>query len=332
MDPSLCQATRNRPATVVLSSTSPDGPYRLCDEAAGRLKSSSLTPREWYNLAVIHGPMEGHLHDDMYDESGVADQNDEPVPIFGDERDRIPTIEEVQHDIDLLLDYLYTRWSITETHLEAVRLHSPQDVLSAASKRYVLTANDDFHSVLELILGSCTRQAAASWFRSRFRTATSEARLRIVSNARFSLPLDECFEVATTSLHEIASDKRHNHLYCLFTLAHPQTKLWIEQNACSPVTNVWGALAAVCNTDWLTTLRWLRSGRPLSLIALDSIADRIPDRYRTWSKIPRPRLFIPGGKNELLLALHELALNDTAPRVEDVLSYIVRHIDEVLEH
>jgi hypothetical protein len=71
-----CQATKTEPAEVEVESHSPDGPYRLCKVAADRLKSLSLRPLEWFNLAAIHGPLEFYLHDDFYDEDGTAVQAD----------------------------------------------------------------------------------------------------------------------------------------------------------------------------------------------------------------------------------------------------------------
>ena len=70
----LCQATGIEEATVEVGSRAGEGPYRVCAGAAGRLETRSLRPREWFNLAVIHGPFEFLLHDDFYSEDGEACQ------------------------------------------------------------------------------------------------------------------------------------------------------------------------------------------------------------------------------------------------------------------
>jgi hypothetical protein len=58
----LCQATGNEEATVEVGSQSPDGPYRVCAGAAGRLGTLSLRAGEWFRLAVMHGLFEFWLH------------------------------------------------------------------------------------------------------------------------------------------------------------------------------------------------------------------------------------------------------------------------------
>jgi hypothetical protein len=130
------------------------------------------------------------------------------------------------------------------------------------------------------------------------------------------LPAHEAFELAVKALALFPADVRHHHLHCLFVLRNPGTPAWIERNACSPVVNTWGRLAAACNVDWATTQHWLCSGRPLSLVALDSIVERLPHPGRGHRQRPPPRLLVPGGAAELAAALQRHLEKDQSPRVQ----------------
>jgi hypothetical protein len=98
----LCQATRIEPATVIVDSQDPQCPFRLCPAAADRLRQLSLRPREWFNLAAIHGPFEFHLHDDFYTCFGEALQPE--VDSIDSHFFPFPGRDEVLEELDLLVD------------------------------------------------------------------------------------------------------------------------------------------------------------------------------------------------------------------------------------
>lgn len=314
----MCQATRTVPATVEIPSESPDGPFHLCQSAAERLRTLSLAPREWYNLAVLFGPCQPELHDDFYDEDGRAWQAKAEVPSYGDERDQVPHLNEVASSIEDLIDYLQTRWWIEEHHKTAIRAHPQQLVLDVATRRYDCTLNPDLRAVLEVVLAVGARAESLSWFRARIAALSAEDRLRTISRAVEAFPADEAFAQAVDALQHIPAELRHNHLNCLFVLRHPETPLWIERNVCAPIVNSWGDLAAACGVDWPTTQRWLGSGRPLSLVALDSIVERLPHTGKAPGRLPAPRLIVPGAASELAMALQKHLEGDSSPRVQQL--------------
>jgi hypothetical protein len=326
--PRICQATRTVPATVEIPSGSPDGPFYLCEAAAERLRTRSLAPREWYNLAVLFSPWVHELHDDFYDEDGTADQPDLPVPSYGDERDRVPTLAEVASNLAELIDYLQTRWRIDEDHKAAIRAHPPRLVLSIATARHAKTLNTSLRAVLEEVLAIGARELSLPWFRARIAETKADLRLSIIASAAEVLPAGESFELATSELQLFPAESRHHHLYCLHILRNLNTPAWIERNVCPPVVNDWGRLAAMCNVDWTTTRRWLRSGRPLSLVALDSIIERVPRQPDRPSRAPK--LQVPSGPSELSAALDNHLHSDPSVRVRQLTAFALKHLGDIV--
>ena len=113
----LCEATRAAPAEVSIQSDDPNYPFRICKDAAHRLKSFALTPLEYFRLAALHG-RDFLLNEDFYDADGVAQQPGVPVPMQPGER--MPKFQEVQNNLDDLLDYYFNRFDTDQRSLNAL--------------------------------------------------------------------------------------------------------------------------------------------------------------------------------------------------------------------
>ena len=128
-----CQACRSAPIEENVESDEPHKPFQVRRACAHRLKTRSLRPLEWFNPASVHGPCHYYLHDDFYDQDGMAYQSEEGVvdaDLFP-----APTLAEVAHDIEQLLDYATTRWFIEDTVVKALNRHSKDSVLSSPRRR-----------------------------------------------------------------------------------------------------------------------------------------------------------------------------------------------------
>src|SRR5437868_15441595 len=68
----LCQAHKTHPATETIDGDISSHPFLLCAAAAHRLRTYSLRPLEWFNLAIIHSPDDFWLQCDYYNEKGIA--------------------------------------------------------------------------------------------------------------------------------------------------------------------------------------------------------------------------------------------------------------------
>jgi hypothetical protein len=129
-----CEACRLAPAVDTIPDQDADPPYRLCAPCARRLRSFSLRPLEWFNLAAVHGPLRFHLHDDFYWE-GRAEQPEEPVK--DPERYLLPTLKGVRDNLERLLDYATTRYSLMgeEAVLAALDAYLERDNVPNARRR-----------------------------------------------------------------------------------------------------------------------------------------------------------------------------------------------------
>src|SRR5580692_1306653 len=105
---SHCQACESAPAEVVEPCDDAVEPYRVCAACHRRLRARALRPLEWYNLAKRHGWYPYLLHDDFYEQDGVASQPGEVVE--RPDAFPVPTLDAVSHAPAVLLDFSITRW------------------------------------------------------------------------------------------------------------------------------------------------------------------------------------------------------------------------------
>jgi hypothetical protein len=106
---------------------------------------------------------------------------------------------------------------------------------------------------------------------------------------------------------------------------------WIEINA--PLENVtasWGQLASLSDLHWTRVQEWLARGRPVSLIALDALANYI----RRQGQAPVVHLINPTLKgcpdrSMIEQALRAYATEDVAPRVAARCRFIIDNLDEL---
>lgn len=318
----FCQATRSEPATVVVPSDSPDGPYYLSSTAADRLDRRALRPLEWFNLAVIHGPFEFHLHDDFYTEQGEACQPD------GDDVDGsefpCPTLDECASNAERLLDFALTRWWLKSDVVRAMRRHETQ-MLSLIEARFAQTRNEFFHCRLAEAAGAVYGQRSSAWFRTVLRGSPLPDRLSLLRAGYGCLPPQEGLATAMEALSGIPRTHLTGECLLLAYFQDPAVLDWIEANIAEPYTRQWGDLAAASRIDWARIARWLDRGRPLSLVALDALIV-CTGPWPGASPLMRtlnPRLQAPAAASEIESAVRAYALRDPVPRVEDAARYIL---------
>lgn len=107
---------------------------------------------------------------------------------------------------------------------------------------------------------------------------------------------------------------------------------WLEANVASPVSNHWGAGAALLGTPWPRLVQWLRSDGPRRLMALDALLEYrapAPD-MAPLAQIAAPVLAQAPARNEFQQVLEELVRNPTTPRVRQAVERILPLADEIL--
>jgi cell wall assembly regulator SMI1 len=113
----------------------------------------------------------------------------------------------------------------------------------------------------------------------------------------------------------LAADSSESRQYACMALGafrDPSVLDWIEQNVPALVTTDWGALAAVSSFTWSRATAWLRSGRPLSLVALDALKESAKTGTFEWPP-----------SHEVELALSAYLATDSAPRVKQAINFVL---------
>lgn len=308
-----CESCGLHPVAVIEPSDDSTEPYRVCRECHRRLIARALRPREWFNLASRHGWQLYLLHDDFYDENGVATQPEHIVDEA--EQLRAPTLDEAASDPERLLDYTVTRWRLEPT-LEARWANLPAaDALACISGRFAGTSNTavraaalDVAAMLGPIAAGLVRHA---WSSSRL---VVEA-LSSLGNASAScLPIEEGLALMFATL---ATGRDQRWIQRAVALSHfhsPKVLEWIEANIGEPISESWGYLAAASSLDWATVERWLQSGRPLSLVAIDALR-AIADPRSLLLKKWQPQLLGAPTSDVFTAVLTDYARADRVPRV-----------------
>ncbi len=265
----VCQSCSESRASVIESSDVPTQPYHLCVPCHERLLSSSLRPIEWYNLAVIHSPMNFWLHDDFYEEDGEATQPEEDVIVT--EKDLAPSLEDVQEDVEALIDFAITRWSLEEDVLDALKNHHKTKILESIKPRFIQTETYEIKSRMLDIARDVLGSEASEWIRELWIHDDGELLIDLSEATASCLPASEGLPLVFRKL-EALTDKEKNACVasCLYRFRSPIVLPWIEKN-CRTFHGNWGLLAAVSYPTWEMMKSWLNKGRPLSLVALDSM-------------------------------------------------------------
>jgi hypothetical protein len=108
---------------------------------------------------------------------------------------------------------------------------------------------------------------------------------------------------------------------------HSQEALdWIELHICEPITDAWGYLAAASHLDWPRVERWLKTGRPLSLVAIDALRAIIRPQS-AFLRAYGPRLHHPPTRELLVQTLTAYADRDRVPRVQQRTAGVLLHAE-----
>jgi hypothetical protein len=136
-----------------------------------------------------------------------------------------------------------------------------------------------------------------------------------------ALPPDEAFGVASNWASRQKTDEdRKKYLKAMGPLKNPKVLDLIEEQwrDASPQRSIhadWPVLAAESQLPWGRAKQWIESGRPMSIIALEGIAQYLPNEVPSGYGKP--------SKAEFLAALEACLKKDSAPRVEEVVKHLM---------
>ena len=274
MSESMCQACLTQPFSREITADEQDRKYRLCSGCAIRLEYRALRPLEWYRLATLYGPLTPLLHDDFYDEDGRADQNELPVAqaaLFP-----VPKLSAVSRSVTDLLDYAVTRWHLRDDVIAALSVLSGEDFISGISNLEQARPNPWVRRRCYEIAARVLGPKADEWIEACWERGTGVETLSAFLDAVAACSSSPTkVERAINAVEQVGGFDLSIEGLALSNF-HSQTVLgWVEQHVKSPVSERWGWIAGCSAFSWTTAQRWLDVGRPLSLVALDALANTL---------------------------------------------------------
>jgi hypothetical protein len=313
-----CEACHTAgPTSTVEASDGP--PFQVCRPCSHRLRTFSLRPWEWFNLAAIHGPEEFLLHGDFYDQDGIAtapeDRLEDP------ERWPAPTLDECATDLERLVAYAMTRWLLEPHVIEALRAHSPEALLGHLQDRVQNTALGVEARAYELC-AEAVGARAGPWLRERWPRRHGPAWAPLVRAVAACLPQEEGLRLVLSAV----DGRDRTHVERARSLAWFRSELildWMEFRVREAGTGDWGRLAAASGLSWSRARSWLDRGRPLSLVALDAMWRQLRPDTPLLARLA-PALLGAAPLDDMISTLRAHTRRDTAPRVRSAVEAIVR--------
>ena len=329
----LCQACRNNSVDVVDDCDNANYPYRVCDQCHNRIVNLALRPREYFNLASQHG-MTYLLHDDFYDENGVACQpgikvDDNPSLSF-------PELNDL-HDLKSLVDYAVVQWWLTEEVVDSFEKFSKDAILDELDTR--INANRTLSSRIYELAAKTIGRHAGYWILEEWELRSQDTFLLYADALAKCLSLEHGFQLFSAQLEKIEQPSKLSQ--SMTGLIHFQSKLglsWIENNIkrVSNISDSWGYVAVASEFDWGTAKKWLEHGRPLSLIALDALANcattSTAQNSTIWLRDNPQKLLRPATIAEMNEILMRYGKCDQVPRVRSNINFIIANWDDILKN
>lgn len=325
----ICQACRQVQASRSIDSGTAAEPFEMCHDCSDRLENRALRPREWYNLASIHGWAAYLLFDDFYDDNGIAAQprDKRPVP----REPAAPSLQEVAQSLDMLTAYCLTRWHLTDDDYDAFAAFDRTQVLAGIEALAARPAVQHLAVALELA-AHVSGPDAESIVVSLYSRALQSDLLHVWGIAAAKcLPSPLGLQQTIAALEALAPRQMYDRLGSLAAFRSELALSWIETRV--PTRSVgsnWGALAARSNMSWAVIESWLARGRPLSLVALDALCHFIPSGGEAPSvKKNPPHLRNCPDDAQMRRVLERYCASDASPKATSICAHIIRNLDKL---
>lgn len=326
-----CQACKIRPIEVIEKCDDEIQPYELCEECHKRLIAYSLRPIEWYNLACIHTFNKFLLHDDFYEDNGIATQPEEDVE--ESDKSSAPLLSDVKSNIELLVDYCIAKWWPEEEMIDCLKNHNPQRLFECIKKRFNKCENYFVKDRLLEIVARSLGSFAEEWIREQWHLYNGEHITQLSSAAFYCLPFEEGYNLVINALENIQQNQLpYVGFACLYMFRTPLVLDWIEDKVESPVKNSWGRLAAASNPSWNKLNDWIQKGRPYSFVAIDTLVNLIPHPSEHILNKLSPKPYLNNSSTIELMSkvLEEYMEKDNVPRVKQGVEKIISNWESIL--
>lgn len=326
-----CESCNIREIEVEELADEGQNPFRLCLPCHDRLLNKALRPSEFFNLTAIHG--HGYyLHDDFYNyDTGEAIQSD--LEVIDAEKFPFPNFEKIRNDLNRLIDFSFVQYFTDEFVINELQKFDKLEVLKRLKEK--VDYNRAINYKAYEIAGKVVGKTAEEWIKKEW-TNRRENELQIFAEPIAKcLDFDEAFKILTTELESKDDKFLSENVSALLYFKSDQTLDWIEKvsERIKNISSSWGQLAASSQFTWNRANKWLTIGRPLSLIALDSLiyCTTIGERLNQslWLRQLNPRL-VDNPRPEIIAnRLREYLLVDSVPRIKNAAEAIIENIFEI---
>lgn len=325
-----CESCNIREIEVEELADEGQNPYRLCLACHDRLLNKALRPLEFFNLTSIHG--HGYyLHDDFYDyDSGEATQPD--IEVIDAENFPFPDFQQIKNDLNRLIDFTFVQYFTDNFVINELQKFDKFDVLKILKEK--VSYNRVINYKAYEIAGKVVGKPAEEWIKNEWANR-QENELQIFAEPIVKcLDFDEAFEILTKELESGDNKFLSENVSALLYFQNDQTLDWIEKvsDRIKNISSSWGQLAASSQFTWDRANKWLTTGRPLSLVALDSLIYCTTNGERLnqslWLRQLNPRL-IDNPKPEIIAnRLTEYLTIDSVPRTKNAVETIIENVFE----
>jgi len=326
-----CESCNIREIEVEELADEGQNPYRLCLPCHDRLLNKALRPLEFFNLTSTRG--HGYyLLDDFYDyNTGEATQAD--IEVIDAEKFPFPDFEQVKNDLNRLIDFAFVQYFTENFVINELQKFDKLKVLKRLKEKVIYNRAINYKAYE--IAGKVVGKPAEEWIKSEW-TNSQENELQIFAEALVKcLDFEEAFEILTKEL-ESGDDKfLSENVSALLYFQNEKILNWIEKvsERIKNISSNWGQLAASSNFSWDRANKWLIIGRPLSLIALDSLifCTTIGERLNQslWLRELNPRL-VDNPRPEIIAnRLRDYLIVDGVPRTKNAVEAIIENIFEI---
>lgn len=151
-------------------------------------------------------------------------------------------------------------------------------------------------------------------------------------NLAKSIDKDDAFIIISKEIDNCEDRYLNEYITALNFIRNDKVLDWIESNI-HRIPNIglnWGHLAASSYLSWNRASKWLASGRPLSLVALDAImfCTTVDERLNQslWMRQIQPKLIDNPKPEVVALRLHEHLQTDNTHRTKTTINKIIKNL------
>ena len=326
--PNICESCRTRPVEIFEPPDKGLQPYHLCSQCHNRFINFALRPREFFNLAAIHGHS-FHLHDDFYTyDNGEATQPN--IDIEEPDNFPFPDLQAIKSDLEKLVDYACVQYFTSEEVMQLLKGFDKKAVLEniCSKVEYNRSINYKAFEITAKVLGSY----AADWVRQQWNKREENELLIFAPALAACLPFEEGFGIVTKEIEQSTEIALGDNSSALLDFQSSKTLDWINsiKDRIKNVSSVWGTLSAASMFDWQTAEKWLSEGRPLSLIALDALAYCTTTGERVnqalWLREHPPTLLNAPEPEMIANTLTAYLEKDSVPRTKIAVKQIINNL------